>query len=795
MIRRILSTPRRHHSWLRPSHLRAVRRASRALAVEALEDRAVPSTLDYSTFLGGNGTDEAYAVVADAAGNMYVTGMTSSAKFPGTAGGFDPSLGGVRDAFVAKIRPDGALAWATYLGGSGDERGHGIALDAGGNVYVTGRADSADFPTTSGSFDPTFNGRADAFVTKLTGDGALVYSTYLGGTGSEIDEGFDMLARRVGAISVDAAGNAYVTGSTTSGDFPTTPGAFRNANAGLNDAFVVKLNAAGSALVYSTYLGGADADRGTGIAVGSGGNAYVTGEVVSGNFPTTAGAFQPAKGGGFSDVFVTKLNAAGSAVVYSSYLGGTGSEFPGRLVLDAAGNAYVTGSTASFDFPTTAGAFQPAKATNGSDAFVTKVNVTGSALAYSTHLGGSFGDDFGEGIAVDSNGRAYVTGHTPSGAFPVADAFQASLRGVNDAFVASLNASGTALVYSSYLGGGAGSGTESGYSIAVDAGGAAHVVGKTSSGGSFGRPPFTTTDDAFQPNFGGGAGDAFVARVIGPGVPALPGVSVSDVAVSEGNAGMVDAVFTVSLSAASSDPVTVAWVTADGTAAAGSDYVGVPPTTLTFAPGETSKTVTVPVTGDTVSESDETFFVNLSAATNATIDDGQGVGAIVDDDPPPLPSLRVSDVSLAEGHIRTRKFVFTVTLSAPSSQAVTVAFATANGTATVAGRDYRVRTGTLIFAPGETTKRITVLVNGDRRVEPDETFFVNLSSAAGATLADSQGLGTIRNDDGQSGLPGIGLRARANILNGWSPDLPGWWSSDSDDGSLAVAARKGRRTA
>jgi hypothetical protein len=639
-----------------------------ALAVEVLDDRSVPSALDYSTFLGGNGMDEAYAVVTDAAGNTYVTGTTSAANYPVSAGAFDQSLDGIYDAFVAKFRPDGSRAWATYLGGSGEERGHGIAVDGAGNVFVLGRTNSTDFPTTAGSFDTTFNGGVDAFVTKLGADGTvLVYSTYLGGADFEMDEGFDALARRVGAIAVDSAGNAYVTGSTKSTDFPATAGAFRTAHAGLNDVFVSKLNPSGTQLVYSTFLGGDDNDRGHGIAVDSAGNAFVSGEAVSRDFPTTADAFQTTSGGGFSDLFVTRLNAAGSALTYSTYLGGTGSELPGRLALDSGGNVYASGSTASFDFPTTAGAFQTAKASGGFDAFVTKLNAAGSALLYSTYLGGTFGDDYGEGIAVDDSGRAYVTGYSPSGAFPVIDAFQPGRSGVNDAFVSSLNATGSALIYSSYLGGGAGAGTESGYGIAVEADGTAHVVGKTNSSGEFNRPAFPTTDDAFQTTSGGGANDAFVVRVSAD-VPAPPSISITDVSMTEGNRG-------------------------------------------------------------------------------------------------------------------AKRFVFTVNLSAASSQFVTVNYATADGAATVADRDYRPRARTLSFAPGETSKTITVLVNGDRRIEPNETFFVNLSNAQNATLADAQGQGTIRNDDMRSGKPGgrfLGGGSRLSI--DWSNFLVSW-SGDADEKS------------
>jgi Calx-beta domain/Beta-propeller repeat len=705
---------------------------------ESLEDRRMLSTLDYSTFLGGSLPDSALAVAADGAGNTYVTGTTASANFPATVGAFDGSLNGIYDAFVAKFRPDGTLSWATYLGGAGDERGHGIAVDAGGNVYVTGRTDSANFPTTTGSLDTMLSGAVDAFVTKLSADGsALIYSTYLGGAGNEIDDGFDKLSRRVGDIVVDAAGQAYVIGSTTSANFPTTTGAFRTTNAGFIDAFVSKLNAGGTALVYSTYLGGNDNDRGHSIAVDAAGNAYVSGEVWSVNFPTTAGAFQTVHAGGGSETFVTKLNAAGSGLVYSSFLGGTQGEFPGRLAIDAAGQAYVTGATTSFNFPTTAGAFQTARAANGFDAFVTKVNAAGSALVYSTYLGGSFGNDFGEEIAVDGSGQAYVTGFTASGAFPVADAFQPSRSGVNDAFITKLNASGTALVYSSYLGGGNGSGFESGYGVAVDAGGVAHVVGSTSTSG------FPTTAPAFQPTFGGGAEDAFVSRITGEDEQ-LPSLSLNDAKVTEGNTGTQAASFTVTLSATYGQPITVTYATGNGTATVGSDYQATSGT-LTIPAGQTTGTFTVLVNGDRLGELDETYFVNLGGATNATIADGTGVGTIVDDEP----RISISDVAKLEGiRGQTTRFVFTVTLSTAYDQAVTMSFRTVNGTATTLDSDFVAKKGTLTFSPGETTKTITIVVKGDNKNEADEAFFLDLSdNSANSLFTKKRGIGTILNDD------------------------------------------------
>ena len=265
---------------------------------------------------------------------------------------------------------------------------------------------------------------------------ALVYSTYLGGSGSDQGNG----------IAVDGSGNAYVTGDTSSTNFPTA-NALRSANGGGDDAFVAKLNPAGSALVYSTYLGGSDIDEGLGIAVDGSGNAYVAGYTYSSNFPTANALQATSGGGGNDDAFVAKLNPAGSALVYSTYLGGSGHDTGTGIAVDTAGDAYVTGGTDSTNFPTA----KPLQATPGGseDAFVAKLNPAGSALVYSTYLGGSRGD-FGTGIAVDSAGNAYVSGQTNSTNFPTANALQATLGGsAGNAFVAKLSlASSTTTVTS-----------------------------------------------------------------------------------------------------------------------------------------------------------------------------------------------------------------------------------------------------------------------------------------------------------------------------------------------------------
>jgi hypothetical protein len=331
-------------------------------------------------------------------------------------------------------------------------------------------------------------------------DPTLSYSTYLGGSGGE----------GVNAIAVDASGDAYVTGITSSTDFPTASALQPAVGSNMySDAFVAKLNASGSALIYSTYLGGSSSDEGRGIAVDTSGDAYVTGITSSTDFPT-ASPLQSSNAGGAFDAFVAELNASGSALIYSTYLGGSGSggDAGDGITLDASRNAYVAGFTGSTDFPITPGAFQTVNSSNESgdtvSAFVAKLNAAGSALVYSTYLGGS-GRSGTEAtaIAIDSAGNAYVTGATNALNFPTVNPLQSTGALLGDAFVTKLNATGSALVYSTYLGGGAGS---SGSGIAVDASGNAYVTGSTDS------TDFPTAS-ALQSAFGGGSADAFVAKI------------------------------------------------------------------------------------------------------------------------------------------------------------------------------------------------------------------------------------------------------------------------------------------
>jgi hypothetical protein len=365
------------------------------------------TALVYSTYLGGSDNDSGEGIAVDAAGDAYVTSATASANFPTTAGALQTSFGGngFYDAFVAKLNPTGtALVYSTYLGGSNNDYGAGIAVDAAGDAYLTGYTASTNFPTTAGALQtPYGGGNTDAFVAKLNPTGtALVYSTYLGGTGDD---------RGLG-IAVDAAGNAYVTGYTASTNFPTTGGAFQRTYGGGGnvDAFVAKLNPMGTALVYSTYLDGSDDDYGVGIAVDAAGNAYVTGITASANFPTTADALQTSYGGGPYDAFLTKLNPTGTALVYSTYLGGTGDDSGLGIAVDAAGNAYVTG-TASTNFPITAGALQTSY--GGSyDAFVTKFAfATQTTTTFTTSASPStYGDTVTFTAAVTAQGSPVTSG-------------------------------------------------------------------------------------------------------------------------------------------------------------------------------------------------------------------------------------------------------------------------------------------------------------------------------------------------------------------------------------------------
>ena len=456
----------------------------------------IDPVLVYSTYLGGSNADEVNGIALDSTGNAYLTGQTNSADFPVVTGAYqsENKTNGRGTVFVSKLNPTGtALVYSTFLGGSQQDTGYAIAVDSGGNAYVGGNSESEDFPVTAGAFQTTNVGER-GFVAKLNPTGtALVYSTFLGGSSSEA----------VKAIQVNSAGNAYVTGTTFSSNFPVTEGAFQTSSKDGHTVFLAKLNATGSALDFATLLGGTGQEEGNGLAVDSQGDSFVTGVTYSHDFPVTSGAFQTTlHSSEGSNAFVAEVNPTGTALTYSTYLGGSLLDIAEAIAIDGSGNAFVAGFSESSDFPTTEGAYQ----TTPGAVFVSRLNSTGTALLYSTYLGGpgEVGVEGAFGIAVDSAENAYVTG-TTNGGFPVTSGAIQSTGSTGNAFVTRLNPTGTALVYSTYLGGTLGA---SALAIAIDGSGHAYVAGDTYSN------MFPTTTGAFQTtNKTAGSFTGFVAEL------------------------------------------------------------------------------------------------------------------------------------------------------------------------------------------------------------------------------------------------------------------------------------------
>ena len=464
----------------------------------------IDPVLRYGTYLGGHSRDLASAIAVDVAGSAYVAGYTVSADFPvtanalqvkhgGTANSGNTGVGGsdIFDAFVAKFSPDGSrLIYATFLGGSGNDEAHGIAVDASGNAVIAGRTSSHNFPLTTNALQTAFPSgllSTAGFVTKLNPDGSnLVYSTYFSGASDNTE---------IRALALDASGSPYIGGVTNSASFPATAGAFQTKIAGFSDGFAAKLNPQGNAVVYATYLGGSKDDQLSGLAVDTAGNAYLAGITFSTDFPgTTAGT----AGSGF----VSKLNASGTALVYSKLLAGANV---GAIALDRDNSLLVTGGTLSQDFASTTGAFETSLV-NGSDAFVVKLDPTG-AVNYSTLLGGH-GDESGTTIAVAADGSAIVGGSTTSADFPLtSDAYQRTLTGTNcstvtsiipppptmtpcsDGFLTIVHVSGRRLVYSTLLGGSDNDGVAA---LALGADGSVYLAGTT------GSADFITSRGAFS---------------------------------------------------------------------------------------------------------------------------------------------------------------------------------------------------------------------------------------------------------------------------------------------------------
>jgi hypothetical protein len=479
----------------------------------------IDPTLSYSTYLGGSADDYGNALAVDNSGNVYVTGYTASVNFPIVAGYQTQCggscAGGTSDAFVTKINSGGtALTYSTYLGGSANDYGNGIAIDSSGNAYIVGQTFSSDFPTTAGSYMTSCGSTCSvgfAFVTKLNSSGsALSYSTYLGG--QTLSQG--------NAIALDSSNNAYITGYTRALDFPITSGVFQptcgSCSLSFTDVFITKFNSSGSSLIYSSFLGGNNADVGYGLVLDSSQNVYITGYTISTNFPTTPGAYQTTIGAQTA-AFITKINSGATAMLYSTYLGGSGTgsnacaACGSGITVTSSGNAVVAGLTWETNFPTTSGSYQTTYGGGFHDAFVTEMNSSGSALVYSTYLGGSL-DDGATAIVQDSTGNLYIRGNTFSSNYPVSPgSYQQKQAGsggtTSDAFVSVLNNKLVKLLYSTYLGG-----TQSEYGLATQ--NIALGTGTTPSfyvTGNTKSTNFPTVAGSYQ-TANAGKNDAFISR-------------------------------------------------------------------------------------------------------------------------------------------------------------------------------------------------------------------------------------------------------------------------------------------
>ena len=459
----------------------------------------IDPALIYSTYIGGSSDDffNLGDMVKDNQGNIYITGRTLSTNFPVTPGAYDQSANGNMDGFALKLNSTGStLIYSTYFGGNNYDYGYALDIDRTTNeLYIAGGTMSSNFPTTIGAYQTVYQGGpSDVVVLRLSANGSnLIYSTLIGGAGDNLPHG----------IALDASDNAYITGESKISGMPIVSGAYQpNHGGGSWDGFVCKLNPSGSTLIRSTYLGGANDDRSTGIALDQNSNVYICSWAGSG-FPTTTGAFDQTFNGGANDVGVSKLDSTLSTLIYSTYLGGTGDDNSKTSIdVDISGQVFVTGK-ASAGFPTTIGAYSTTFAGGTCDAFVTKLNSSGSSLIYSTFLGSS-GDDEAYNIAHNSSGEVFVTGYCSTG-FPVTGcAYDQSYNGgTGDVFICRLNAAGTTLLYSTYFGG---SGYDRGSAIVAD-GDTVYVAGETSSSN------MPVTSGAFDQSYNGGTNDVFILKM------------------------------------------------------------------------------------------------------------------------------------------------------------------------------------------------------------------------------------------------------------------------------------------
>ncbi len=722
----------------------------------------------YATYLGGSSFDEASAIRIDASGAAHVMGTTSSNNFPTSAGAPQSAFGGAEDVFVAKLSATGAsLVYSTYLGGSNQETssdGGGFEIDAAGNAYVYAVTSSTNFPTTAGAPQAARgnpNGAQfdeDAFLTKINAAGnAFLFSTYHGG--SSIDQPLDTFGLETRQLAIDASGSAWIAGSTESADFPVTPGAFdttfngpAGGNPGGGDAFVTRFDTVAGTRLYSTLIGGAADEYGGPLAVDSVGNVYATVQTASADFPVTAGAFDATYNGGASDVAVVKLAPTGAGpLLYGTFLGGSAGEGPAVIRVDAAGAAYLAGSTQSADFPTAGGADTTHNG-GGNDGFIAKLNAAGSALEYSTFAGSGDGD----GVAfmeIDAAGSAYAVLGDTLGNAPVTTGGRPYVGNVDDYFV-KLNVAGSAFLDGSYIGGG---GDDSAFAMTIDAQQNLYLVGSTDS------TDYPTTAGVLQPAKANGAGntDSFVVKFattpdIGAPQPGVLAFTSNTFNTGEG-AGSI--ALTVSRSGGSSGAVSVTCTPGSSpgfTAAPGVDYTA-SAVTLTWADGDSAnKSCDVPLAGDATVEGDETFEALLSTPTGGATLGTPAVTnvTIIDDDVAPVPQPGTVSFNPAAYTLQENggSVTLTLTRTGGADGAISVSVASGGGSA-AAGSDYSTLTQTLSWANGDAAaKTVALLVSDDAVDESDETITLTLANATGgATLGTVTASVTIADDDSAPG--------------------------------------------
>ncbi len=472
---------------------------------DASKTLVIDPELVFSTYLSGSSDDRGCAVSHDDSGNIYVCGEAYSSDFP-TVDPYDDSMNGV-DTFISKFSPTGSLTYSTFLGGSNNDYPSEISVDDSGNIYVSGYTYSSDFPTAN-AYSSSNSGSYDSFITKMSPAGdSLMYSTYFGGSA---DENYNYHA-------IDNSGKVYLLGQTTSSDLPTANAYCDSlSHSGIRDVFIARFSSSGNSLEYCTYLGGTDHDYPLAIAADNSGNAYITGYTDSDDFPMV-NAYDDSYGDNY-DGFVAKLSIDSQALLFSTYLGGTGNDYGRDIDIDNSGNIYITGNTTSTDFPICS-AYNSSH--NGShDVFLSKMTPGGDSLHYSTFLGGS-GADEAYGLVVNESGYAYISGNTNSSDFPTVDAYDDNVNGNYDIFISVFSPDASYLDFSSYFGG-----TYREYvkDIDVDNSGNTYITGYTTSDDF---PMYNAYDSTFSGNVMFDQPNCFVAAFEIPAVdiessPGLP---------------------------------------------------------------------------------------------------------------------------------------------------------------------------------------------------------------------------------------------------------------------------------